>query len=362
MIAPLIQGRCPGAYQPMMSGDGLVVRVRPRLARLTRAQILGLCAAAQQFGNGTIDLTNRANLQLRGLKQEAYEPLMEALSALDLLDRDPGTEGRRNIITSPLYLAGDLTNRLAEFLINRLPKLSELPPKFGFAIDTGPTRHLALSSADIRLERGRNDALILRADGVQTGRAVREEEAIDHLIELATWFAANASPKARRMAAVVRTNDLPAIWRGAEPVLDAAPMMPGSTPLGPLIGAPFGQIPAQALSELIRSSGARALRVTPWRLFLLEGGQPGPAPGFVTDPDDPALNAHACPGAPYCPQAQVETREFARQLAPRVPGVLHVSGCAKGCAFAGAARVTLVGREGRFDLVKHGRMSLRCAT
>ena len=57
MSTPIIQGRCPGAHRPMMSGDGLVVRVRPRLARLTRAQILGLCAAAQEFGSGMIGNT-----------------------------------------------------------------------------------------------------------------------------------------------------------------------------------------------------------------------------------------------------------------------------------------------------------------
>jgi precorrin-3B synthase len=34
---------------------------------------------------------------------------------------------------------------------------------------------------------------------------------------------------------------------------------------------------------------------------------------------------------------------------------LHVSGCAKGCAHAQAAAVTLVGREGRYDLVLDGR-------
>ena len=28
---PVVQGWCPGAHRPMMSGDGLVVRVRPRL-------------------------------------------------------------------------------------------------------------------------------------------------------------------------------------------------------------------------------------------------------------------------------------------------------------------------------------------
>ncbi|MFD1807161.1 hypothetical protein ACFSHQ_00890 [Gemmobacter lanyuensis] len=36
-----MQGWCPGALRPMMSGDGLVVRVRPRLGRLRADQARG---------------------------------------------------------------------------------------------------------------------------------------------------------------------------------------------------------------------------------------------------------------------------------------------------------------------------------
>ena len=34
---------------------------------------------------------------------------------------------------------------------------------------------------------------------------------------------------------------------------------------------------------------------------------------------------------------------------------VHVSGCAKGCAHPGPAALTLVGAEGRYDLVMDGR-------
>ncbi len=356
MNTPIIQGRCPGAHRPMMSGDGLVVRVRPRLARLSRAQILGLCGAAQEFGSGMIDLTNRANLQLRGVAQSAHEPLLAVLERLDLLDESPAIETRRNIIVTPFYQTGDLTTRLAAELIRRLGDLPDLPPKFGFAVDTGAERLLAEVSTDIRLERGQDGGLILRADGAETGRKVDEGNAIDQLIALAAWFADTMSPEARRMAKLLQTHDLPDQWTGARPVGQGAAAHPGQTPLGVLIGAPFGQFPAQALADVITAGDARALRVTPWRLALLEGAQPVDAPEFVTNPQDPILTTDACPGAPFCPQAQVETRALARQLAPRVTGSLHVSGCAKSCARMGPASVTLVGRNGRFDLVKQGRV------
>ena len=90
------------------------------------------------------------------------------------------------------------------------------------------------------------------------------------------------------------------------------------------------------------------------RLFWLRGAAPEDAPGFVTRPGDPVMDAHACPGAPFCPQASVETRALAARLAGRAAGTLHVSGCAKGCAYPRAAALTLVGRDGRFDLVAGG--------
>lgn len=351
---PVVQGWCPGAHRPMMSGDGLVVRVRPRLARLDAAQALGLCVLAERFGNGTIDLTNRANLQLRGVAEHDHQPLLKQLAALNLLDAEPGIEVRRNILVSPLYQAGDLTARLTQQLIDRLAELPALPAKFGFAIDTGPERLLATDSADIRLEIGLN-GLILRADGVETGRRVTEAEAIDQLIALAHWYADAHTPETRRMARVVATQDLPREWQGSAPGPLGKSLQPGACDLGTLYGATFGQLLARKLHDLIKDSGASALRVTPWRLILLEGGAAIPAPTFVTDAADPLMTTDACPGAPFCPQAQVETRDIARALAPRVPGHLHVSGCAKGCARMGPADVTLVGDTGRFDLVKQGR-------
>jgi precorrin-3B synthase len=94
------------------------------------------------------------------------------------------------------------------------------------------------------------------------------------------------------------------------------------------------------------------LRITPWRVLVLEGVH---APldsmaGLITDPADPLLRVDACPGAPLCPQATVETRDLARRIASLVTGSLHVSGCAKGCARSAPADATLTGSTGLFDL------------
>lgn len=353
MSAPVIKGWCPGAHHPMMSQDGLVLRVRPRLARLTRAQALGLCAVSEHYGSGLIDLTNRANLQIRGMAETSHDAALRELAALDLLDVDPAMERRRNIIVAPFWSTGDLTHRLALSLLEALPRLPDLPAKVGFAIDTGPAPVLTKASADIRLECG-PAGLILRAEGCAKGRSVSEDQAMDAVIEMAHWLDDRRTPDARRMAQVIKLNDLPADWTCAPPFAATPAPQAGMTPMGHLLGAAFGQLAAADLARMINTSGARALRVTPWRLFLLETDHPVTDATALTNPDDPLLRAHACAGAPLCPQASVTTRDIARALAPGITGTLHVSGCAKGCAWPRDADVTLVGRDGTFDLVLNG--------
>jgi precorrin-3B synthase len=352
---PATKGWCPGAYRPMASGDGLIVRVRPLLARLTAKQALGLCAAALAHGSGLIDLTSRANLQLRGVTADRHPALIDDLWALGLLDADPALESRRNILVTPLWQDGDETQRMATALVARLADLPPLPAKFGFAIDAGPAPVLGRASADIRVERGVSGGLILRTDGSALGCATTAKDAAGAILALARWFAETGGAVSGRMARHLAAHPLPDAFRPAEaPAAPGALPRPGETRPGPVFGVAFGRIDAGALARLICDSGAKALRVTPARSFVLEGGTAVSGHGFIAQPDDPLLRVDACPGAPFCPSATVETRALARRLAPLVRGSLHVSGCAKGCARAQAADITLTGRDGAFDLVRGG--------
>jgi precorrin-3B synthase len=127
----------------------------------------------------------------------------------------------------------------------------------------------------------------------------------------------------------------------------------GIAPLGALVGAPFGQISAQALLDCF-AEGAGGLRITPWRAVLLEGSNMPAGPSFITKPDDPLIEVDACPGAPLCSSAGAETRKLARQLAPLTKGSLHVSGCSKGCARSRRANTVLIAQDGTFSLVVDG--------
>ena len=356
-----VQGWCPGALRPMMSGDGLVVRVRPPGGRLTAAQASGLADAAQAFGNGLIDLSARASLQLRGVAPAQHPALIARLQALRLVDADPLAEARGAVLVTPF--ADARTDALAAAVSEALLHGPDLPGKFGFAVDTGPAPLLRDTPADIRLERDVGGGLILRCDGAALGAPVTAEGAGAMAVALAHWFVAagGASAGRGRMAALTARGVLPGgrLAGRAAPAPAADPPGPGLVPAafrvtGALVGFAFGQTGAATLAALAAHGD---IRLTPWRMLLLEGVQTLPdLPGLILSADDPLRRVQACTGAPGCVQALRAVRPLARLLAPQVPEgrVLHVSGCAKGCAHPLPADVTLVATAAGFDLIAPG--------
>lgn len=349
MSGGIVRGWCPNAWRPMAAGDGLLVRVRPPLGRFDTAAGIALCDAAMAHGNGAIDVTNRGAMQIRGVRETAWQPLIDRLLAAGLVDADPAREQHGPMIVAPGWRIGDDTHRIASDVISRRDDFPTLPGKVGVAIDAGSAPIMTDDPADFRIERGASGALILRADGRPTGVALTLGAEVDTLIALARWFVASGGIAAGRMA---RHGEPLPNWAAGDmpPASAGAVLAPGGHALGTVYGLPFGRIAADRLRDLLRRGGARGIRITPWRMVLVEGVAPIPVDGLVIDPVSPLLTTDACVGAPACPQASVATRDLARRLAPHVAGRLHVSGCDKGCARAGPAEVTLTGRNGRFDL------------
>jgi precorrin-3B synthase len=136
------------------------------------------------------------------------------------------------------------------------------------------------------------------------------------------------------------------------------------------VGLPFGRIEADALHALADISeryGDGTLRTTPWRALLLIGVAAADAArlarevttlGLIADATDLRLNIFACVGAPSCLSASVDARGDAGRLAAITGAThndtLHVSGCGKSCAHRGRASLTLVGRDGSYDLIRDG--------
>ena len=401
----LVKGWCPGALRPMETGDGFLVRVRLTGGILSADLAQELADLSRRYGNELIDLSQRANLQLRGVALENIHPLQERLAELGLLDADVGAEAVRNIVPSPLSgldpsaaIDGRALAAALEAKLTSDAALHALPGKFGFVVDDGGRLALDDVAVDVRLTG------LKTADGprvlveVATAPASWQpiavttvEDAPDRAADLAravVSLRAATSEAPRRMWEIVKTAGLAALFRaagfgetmakvatlpracGAESVLGDHTHAP-SPFIG--LGAPFGRFSADQMAlvgELAGERGAGEIRLTPWRTVLLPGVKsekmprirPWIAAGrFVFAADDPRLAVVSCAGASGCRSASVEARTdgehlaaIARRLA-KSGTTLHVSGCEKGCAHPGPCLVTLTGRDGRYDLVRSGR-------
>jgi len=83
--APYRRGACPGLSAPMLTGDGLLVRLTSTGATIALEAFAGLCAAARQHGNGIVEITSRGNIQFRGLT--AHRRLLLRLPSDRLISR-----------------------------------------------------------------------------------------------------------------------------------------------------------------------------------------------------------------------------------------------------------------------------------
>ncbi len=94
-VAPsgLRRGACPTLAAPMVTGDGLLVRLRPAGGALSLAQFKALAASAAANGNGLLEITARGNLQIRGLWTESVEQLAADIDAAGIIV--PGRSGYR---------------------------------------------------------------------------------------------------------------------------------------------------------------------------------------------------------------------------------------------------------------------------
>jgi precorrin-3B synthase len=412
--AGAVRGSCPSVHRPFAAADGGLVRVRVPGGALTAGQASAVAAAARRHGSGVVEITSRANLQLRGVREGGDVRLARAAADTGLTAPSAAAEDHRNVMASPA--AGfdraelfDVTP-LVEELVGRIGGaggLGGLSAKFGVLIEGG---------GEVGL-RGRTQDLALLAVAVPQGGAKiqvrlalrlaepvpRQPSFVDELVLVPVEGAADVVVAAMqlcagagRMAGLVEAlgrrqvaaeiearaglrfervcgSDAlpwPALARrpplGVRPerrrervYVDAVPKL-GRLDAGSLAG----------LAEVAGELGDGRLRLTPWRSVLV----PGVAEGALAhvrarlrelelccDPEDPVGSVVACAGGRGCTAGLTDTQADGVRLlellreAGGAAGTVHLSGCGKGCAGVRAGDVTLVGTEtGGYDLFVRG--------
>jgi precorrin-3B synthase len=374
----------------MATGDGLLVRLTPTGATMSCEAFAALCAAAGNCGNGVIEITSRGSIQIRGLTEDSVKRFAAAVAGIDLafgegppVLSDPlaGLDPQETVDAGAI--AAELRRAIAVASF-----AADIGPKVSITIDGGGVLHLDAVAADVRMRAQASGAYLHVAVGGDAETATPiGAVAAEHAVEAATRtlrLIAAGGPAAHARD-IVATNGAAAFCRVLTNMLvdlPPPPRRPAADPLGMHalrddglaigLGLAFGHAHSTALEELTRTAadlGTAGCRTAPGRALLVVGITADGASrladiaqrlDFIVRADDPRRQIVACAGAPICAAAEISTRSLAPILAANAAiaradaPMVHLSGCAKGCACPRSTPLTVVGIEGRCGVVVNG--------
>jgi precorrin-3B synthase len=390
---------CPGILHAVPAKDGLVLRIRVPGGLIRSGQLSALSELSAELSDGQIDITSRANIQLRAIKSRDLSLVVEHLTSVGML---PSREHDRvrNIIASPLagLDSGELldTRSLVRALDERLTadsELADLHPKFSVAIDGGG-RWFSRETDDLALRAVEMEGVLyfrLAIGGLSTGLGVTIDQAVDCILETA-----------RACLRIARQFHLPVRGRRIAAVPDAISCLmeflsgisvPCSTPndfkvevewpigashtkqagfVSVIPSIPLGRLQAaQALSiSNIAENCNASLRLAPWRGIVL-GAIPERSvssviaelhdDGLSLDANDGYRGLSACAGSTGCEASLTDVRADAHSLARKLAGkdakpgwTVNISGCEKQCAMRNGATADLIATESGYSVKFHG--------
>ena len=350
------------------AADGALVRVRLPGGMITAAQLAMLSSVSSELGSGTLELTARGNVQLRGITDvvavaDAIVPLLTEAGLLPSATH----ERVRNIVASPLSgRAGghaDVRAWVGELdaAICAEPKLAQLGGRFWFSLDDGRADVSGLG-ADVGVHASEDGCALLLA-GRDTGVRLAAGEVVKTLIAIALRFI-EIRGKAWRVNELTDFHGLlPSVEPSTRtfPPVTKAPVgwisqQDGRVALGAAV--PLGVLPAR-VAEYLASIGAAVeapMVVTPWRSVLVcdldeavaDAALRVLAPlGLVFDENSPWLNVSACTGSPGCAHSAADVRaDAALSLEADSAVHSHFVGCERACGSPPTGQVLVADGQG----------------
>jgi precorrin-3B synthase len=361
---------CPGVLAVHQAADGGLARVRLPGGVLSTDQLQGLAAASVELGAGNLELTSRANLQIRALRPGAAQALSDRLYSAGLLP-SMRHERVRNILASPLsgldpHSLYDVLPTVAELdrQLCARPALAVLPGRFLFALDDG-RGDLAGLGADVGVQALPGGRVALLLAGADTGVRVPREDLVPVMLAAAEAFLAERTAQGSEAWRLAELAD------GTARVLGRLGLEGHGGRLGPMnadtpgnkgppigiaggggtagecavvVGVRLGRLGVREVEGLVGATGGSGeVRVTPWRSVVLGGVAVAEvdgvverlgAAGLLVDPESPWGGVTACAGRPGCAKALADVRGDARRVTPSLPAgsrVVHWSGCERRC-------------------------------
>ncbi|MFF0308935.1 precorrin-3B synthase [Streptosporangium sp. NPDC004379] len=348
------------------AADGPLARVRTPGGILTASQLRELARCARDLGSGVIELTSRANVQVRGLRDPAAFAARIAEAGL----RPSDTHERvRNIVAAP-SVDGALVAELDRSLCAR-PELAGLPGRFLFALGgTGLPADAASVDGRLLLAGYEVDGVPGTVHGLLEAAAAflrlrTDEWRVSELVDGPARIAAELNGTAgayrpplhpERPAGLVEAL-VPLGRLTPEQALALAGLAErASTPAGPAGPAerpPEPPTPGRPVAHpgpagRVTVPPDSEVRLSPRRTVFV-ADRPGvggalEAAGLITDPDSPWTGVTACAGRPGCAKALADVRADAARWVPRRHTELpvHWAGCERQCGLPPGRVVRMV--------------------
>jgi len=397
---------CPGLFYSTPAQDGLLYRLRIPGGIINCQQFQTVADIADNHGSGYIDITNRANIQIREIQQSINIEVLKKFQALGLASTNAKIDHIRNIMTNPT--AGIDTEELIdtrplvkdwEEYITAHSHLGELSAKFSVCFDSGGKVSVRYQPNDIILAAELNNSNVyLRLylsygekgePAKDTGIVFKPEKAITVLEALAETYLKHIDTKNRRKLRLreiinnitvkeylhqVQENLNPDILKITKTPLRAFAPMREKTHIGVYsqrqtglyyigIVLPLGRLETwqiRGLANIAKRYGDDNIRLTPWQNLLLtdipqnqisEVEQEITNLGLNSSPTDIKSFLVACSGKRGCAAAATETKDDALNLVKYLDSLMildssvniHFSGCSKSCAQHTQADITLLG-------------------
>lgn len=398
---------CPGLFSGSRARDGILSRMRIPGGILNVTQCRAIADLVDRYSTGYLQVTNRANLQIRDLNSTISDGVWHNLQELGLASRLVEVDPIRNIMASPtagidrqaLLDTRPLVQAWDDYLQTH-PALSELSAKFSVGFDGGELVSIRDRLNDILLvaQRRSVDAEIyfrLHLNGNpensgDIGILIQPAQCISVLAALSHEYFEYTKIQPRIKGKKPRLRHLLADW-GIESYLERVQQnlpfllhkssiassdksLPNHQHLGihPQqqsglsyigIALPLGRLKSQQLRDLAnlaQNFSGGTLRLTPWQNLLISdipNSQLSEVKQQIT-----RLGLHssatnldswlvACAGSSGCASAMTDTQSHAlamvRDLAQKLkidrPINIHFSGCEKSCAQHSPIDITLVG-------------------
>ncbi|MEJ7796929.1 MAG: hypothetical protein WKF42_00415 [Solirubrobacteraceae bacterium] len=360
---------CPGVLALHDAADGALARVRLPGGRVDASGLQAVADVAR-LGNGLVQLTSRASLQIRGLPAGSGEPIAERLRAGGLLP-SLAHDRVRNVLASPVGGRHPRSLAATDEIVAELDRglcadaaLAGLPARLQFAVDDG-SASVGAHAADVALVAESRTSFRMWLAGRRTTLTAAPRDAPHLALEAARAFLVLAGD-AWRVGDVTDGPAKLARLLSGELESCAASVAPRPLQVGALCQSdghvaitvlpPLGRLDHKTLRRLaelaahVRLSVARTITIVDVSTDDVAALTAELAAlGLVTAPGSGWHGLSACAGLGACVRARTDVRavaaERARQRLPAAPAE-HWTACERGCGRPLDVPLAVVATEG----------------